>query len=106
MKTSIETILKSLFEGSDAQLDSLSIRIECPFDSGIGMQCEGKSPSGTVYPEPDMDAFSAYVDELRIAHPGERFNVIDIQMTSSTEIFIKRNFDEAFQREAEEMVRD
>lgn len=106
MKTTIETILKSIFESSDAQLDSLSIRIECPFDSGIGVQCEGKSSAGTVYPEPDMDAFSAYIDELRIAHPDERFNVIDIQMTSSTDVVIKRNFDEAFQREAEEMVRD
>ena len=70
------------------------------------MQCEGKTSSGTVYPEPDMDALSDYIDELRALHPGERLNIVEIRMTSSTDIAIERTFDEPFQREAEEAVRD
>ena len=106
MKTQIETILKNLFESGDPRLDSLSIRIECPFDSGISVQCEGKALFETIYPEPDMDALSSYIDELRIDHPNERFNIVTIHMTSPTDIVVERTFDEAFQHEAEEMVRD
>ena len=106
MKTKIETTLKNLFESANSRLDSLSIRIECPFDSGISVQCEGKALSETIYPEPDMDAFSTYIDELRNSHPNERFNIVEIHMTSPMDISIERTFDEAFQREAEEMVRD
>ena len=106
MKAKIETTLKNLFESGDPCLDSLSIRIECPFDSGIGVQCEGKTSSGTVCPEPDMDALSDFIDEVRASHPNERFNIVEIRMTSPTNIVIERTFDEAFQREAEELVRD
>ena len=106
MKTPIEHILKNLFESTDPALDSLSIRIECPFDSGIGVECEGKSSSGVVYPEPDMDALSNYVDELHAAHPDDRFNIVTIVMTSPTDIVIERTFDADFQQEVESMVQD
>lgn len=106
MKTPIEIILKNLFEGARPSLDSLSIRIECPFDSGIGVECEGRSMSGVVYPEPDMDALSDYVDELRASHPNEPFNIVSIVMTSSTDIVIQRTYDADFQREAESMAHD
>lgn len=106
MKIPIETILKNLFESAVPSLVALSIRIECPFDSGIGVECEGQSLSGVVYPEPDMDALSDYVDELRASHPDERFNIVNIAMTSPTDISIERTFDEDFQREAESMVQE
>ncbi|MBQ6338806.1 MAG: hypothetical protein IJI36_06635 [Kiritimatiellae bacterium] len=106
MKTKIENTLKNLFESANPSLDLLSIRIECPFDSGIGVQCEGKTSSGTVYPEPDMDALSDFIDEVRTSHPNESFNIVEIRMTSPTDVVIERTFDEAFQREAEELVRD
>lgn len=106
MKTTIEETLKALFANAHPAIDSLLIRIECPFDSGIGVVCEGKNSSGTVYPEPDMDALSEYVDQLRSARSSERFNIINIRMTSPTDIVIEKTFDESFQQEAENMVRD
>ncbi len=51
-----------------------------------------------------MGALSDYVDELRIAHSGERFNIVIIRMTSPKDISIDRTFNECLQREAEEMV--
>ena len=104
MKTPIESYLKALFERVHPRLDFLLLKIECPFDSGIGVECEGRNATGSVYPEPDLDALSNYVDELRVEHPCERFNIITIRMTSPTDIVFERIFDEAFQREAEEMV--
>lgn len=104
MKIPIESCLKDLFESIQPQLDFLSLKIECPFDSGIGVECEGRNASGSVYPEPDLDTLSNYVDELRAEHPSERFNIITICMTGPTDIVFDRRFDEAFQREAEEMV--
>jgi hypothetical protein len=106
MKTPIEHILTNLFENARPALESLSIRIECPFDSGIGVECTGKSSSGVVYPEPDMDALSDYVDELRSSHPDDQFNIVTILMTSPKDIVIKQTFDADFQREAESMVHD
>ncbi len=104
MKTPIESCLKALFESVHPRLEFLSLKIECPFDSGIGVEGKGRSAAGSVYPEPDLDTLSNYVDELRAEHPSERFNIITIRMTSPTDIAFDRKFDEAFQREAEEMV--
>ena len=106
MKTPIESCLKALFESVHPQLDFLLLKIECPFDSGISVECEGRNASGSVYPEPDLDALSNYIDELRTEHPSERFNIITIRMTSPTDIVFDRIFDEAFQRESEEMVNE
>lgn len=95
-----------MFENANPRLQSLSVRIECPFDSGIGVECEGHTPTGTVYPEPDMDALSDYIDELKKAHPGERFNIVTIRTTNPRDVIVERTYDPAFQREAEDLVRD
>ena len=106
MKQAIQQIITDFFHNANPKLDSLSIRIECPFATGLSAICEGVYQNKTIYFEiPFMDELLNFVDDLRNDNPSEQFNIVNIQINDTNNFYIKKEFDSNFQHEVETMIK-
>lgn len=107
MNSCIDEKIKSLIAVVQKPFQNVLIRIECPLDSGIKVECWRDSDgvkNAQIIPG-GVRPFFKFVEQYRNEEPGQKFNVINISVEPSEKYTVCFIFDEDVQREAEENIK-
>lgn len=98
--------IRELAKTVDQEFDTLRIRLECPLDSGVKIECwrvlGDKEFSQSVNIR--LRDFFLFVRDVRIANPEKKFNVVEVSY-NDTNTKIDYKFDEKLQQEADEYTK-
>lgn len=107
MKHFLDEKISSIVKNETKQFDSMNIRIECPFETGVKVECHGQRGADVFSPAipGGVRTFFKFVEMVRKNNAADRFNVVDIKIKSDGRYTTNFSFDDEVQRNAEENVR-
>ena len=107
MNSYIEEKIKTLVTGIQSPFQQLSIRIECPLDSGIKVECwrviDQEKISQAI--PGGVRVFFQFIELIRKNEPSREFNVVTITADKTATYTVSFEFDAAVQRDAEENIK-
>ena len=107
MKHFLDEKITAIVKNETKQFDSINIRIECPFETGVKVECRGKRGVDEFFSSipGGVRVFFQFVETVRNNKDVNRFNVVDIKIKADGKYTTDFSFDDQVQKNAEENVR-
>lgn len=107
MNSCIDEKIKSLIASIQKPYQQILVKIECPLDSGVKVECwriiNNEKYSQTILG--GVRPFFQFVESAKKNEPNRKFNVVDITIDNAGKHTISFVFDENVQRQAEENIK-
>ena len=107
MKHFLDEKISAIVKNITTPFDCVNIRIECPLDTGIKVECKGQRGRDMFSPviPGGVRIFFQFVEKMRHRADTAQFNVVDIKVSADGSYQYDVIFDEKVQNDAEENIR-
>lgn len=107
MNNFLDTKIAEIVNVSEKPFQQIILRIECPLDSGIKVEC-WRIANGTRHSQAipgGVRLFFQYVERIHTEQPTKKFNVVEIKIENTGKYTAAISFDEVVQRQAEDNIK-
>lgn len=107
MDNFLDTKIAEIVNVSEKPFQQITLRIECPLDSGIKVEC-WRIANGTKHSQTipgGVRIFFQFVEKLHKEQPSKKFNVVEFRVENTGKYTIAISFDALVQKQAEENIK-
>ena len=107
MNNFLDTKIAELVNVSEKPFQQITLRIECPLDSGIKVEC-WRMTNGTKHSQAipgGVRLFFQFVEKLHKEQPSKKFNIVEIRVENTGKYTTAISFDALVQKQAEENIK-
>lgn len=107
MKNFLDEKISAIVKNITTPFDCVNIRIECPLDTGIKVECKGQRGKEVFSPviPGGIRIFFQFVEKVRHSTDIDLFNIVDIKVSADGSYQYDVSFDKEIQNRAEENIR-